>query len=167
MSFIGLFLIITACVNFINLATAQALRRSKEVGIKKVLGSLRRSLFWQFIAETALITIAATILAFGASYLLLPSVNAWFRSQISIDILNDWQLLVFTPLLIILVTFLAGFYPGLILSGFRPIAALKGKLSMQQIGEVQYSQGPYRYPVQYFIDPDHQHDRDHKADAIC
>jgi putative ABC transport system permease protein len=141
LSFIGLFLIITACVNFINLATAQALRRSKEVGIKKVLGSLRSSLFWQFIAETALITITATTLAFGASYLLLPSVNAWFRSQISIDLFNDWQLLVFTPLLIILVTFLAGFYPGLILSGFRPIAALKGKLSMQQIGGFNIRRG--------------------------
>lgn len=141
LSFIGLFLIITACVNFINLATAQALRRSKEVGIKKVLGSLRRSLFWQFIAETALITLIATVLAIFFSYLLLPFVNDWFRSQVSIHFFTDWQLLLFTPILILLVTFLAGFYPGLILSGFRPIAALKGKLSMHQIGGFNIRRG--------------------------
>lgn len=134
LAFIALFLIVTACVNFINLATAQALRRSKEVGIKKVLGSLRWPLFWQFIAETALITIAATLLAIGLSYLLLPYVNEWFRSQMSIDFLGDWKLLTFTPLLVALVTFLAGSYPGVILSGFQPIMALKGKLTMQHIG---------------------------------
>lgn len=132
--FIGLFLIVTACVNFINLATAQALRRSKEVGIKKVLGSLRWPLFWQFIAETALIAIVATIVAIGLAYPLLPFVNELFHSQMSIDFFNDWRLLVFTPLLIILVTFLAGSYPGLVLSGFRPIMALKGKISMHHVG---------------------------------
>jgi ABC-type antimicrobial peptide transport system permease subunit len=141
LSFIGLFLVITACVNFINLATAQALRRSKEVGIKKVLGSLRWPLFWQFIAETALITILATLLAIGLSYLLLPYVNELFHSQLSINFLNDWRLLVFTPVLMILVTFLAGAYPGLVLSGFRPILALKGKLSMQHIGGFNIRRG--------------------------
>lgn len=141
LSFIGLFLIVTACVNFVNLATAQALRRSKEVGIKKVLGSLRRSLFWQFIAETGLITVAATVLAIFLSYLLLPFVNDLFSSQITINFLKDWQLLLFIPLLIVVVTALAGFYPGLILSGFRPIAALKGKISMQQIGGFNIRRG--------------------------
>ncbi|NII28788.1 FtsX-like permease family protein [Pseudoflavitalea sp. X16] len=134
LSFIGLFLIITACVNFINLATAQALRRSKEIGIKKVLGSRRWSLFWQFIAETALITITATMVAIGLSYPLLPLVNEWFHTSMSINLLGDWQLWVFIPVLGALVTFLAGSYPGLVLSGFRPIMALKGKLSIQHIG---------------------------------
>ncbi len=132
--FIGLFLLIAACVNFINLATAQALKRSKEVGIRKVLGSLRKQLFWQFIAETAMITIIAALVSVGLSYLLLPYVNQWFDAKISLNFFTDWRLLLFMGLLIVLVTFLAGAYPGLILSGFRPVAALKGKLSMQSIG---------------------------------
>ena len=130
---IGLFLIITACVNFVNLATAQALRRSKEVGIRRVLGSLRGQLFWQFIAETGLITLVATGLAICLSLVALPSVNDWFGSRMSIH-LTDIQLIIFIPLLILTVTFLAGAYPGLILSGFRPVVALKGRLSQQHIG---------------------------------
>ena len=134
LSFIGLFLIITACVNFINLATAQALKRAKEVGIRKVLGGLRGQLFWQFIAETALITIIAAFVAVGLSYLALPYVNEWFKTEMAIQFLSGSLLVIFIPLLVLLVIFLAGSYPGLILSGFRPVAALKGKLSQQHIG---------------------------------
>ncbi|NML21216.1 FtsX-like permease family protein [Pseudoflavitalea sp. G-6-1-2] len=139
--FIGLFLIITACVNFVNLATAQALKRSKEVGIKKVLGSLRNTLFWQFIAETAMITTAAAALALGLAYILLPAVNDLFSASVNLNIFQNWQLLLFIPLLILLVTFLAGVYPGMVLSGFRPITALKGKLSMQHIGGFNVRRG--------------------------
>lgn len=141
LSFIGLFLILTACVNFVNLATAQALKRSKEVGIKKVLGSLRNTLFWQFIAETAMITTAAAAVAFSLAYLLLPAVNDLFSATVTLNIFQNWQLLLFIPLLIVLVTFLAGVYPGMVLSGFRPITALKGKLSMQHIGGFNVRRG--------------------------
>lgn len=133
LSIIGAFLLITACVNFVNMATAQALRRSKEVGVRRVLGGLRTQLFWQFIGETGLITILAAILALSLSTLTLPFVNALFDARISIA-LSDMQLLLFIPLLILLVTFLAGAYPGLILSGFHPVQALKGRLSQQHIG---------------------------------
>lgn len=134
LSFIGLFLIVTACVNFINLATAQAINRAKEVGVRKVLGSVRKQLFWQFILETGVITVVATFIAFAMSFTALPYVNEWFESQINIDIFNDWQLLVFVPVLVVLVTLFSGSYPGLILSGFQPVQALKGKLSQQRIG---------------------------------
>jgi len=134
LSFIGLFMIITACVNFINLATAQALKRAKEVGVRKVLGSLRGQLFWQFIAQTGIITALACGLAVVFSVAALPYVNTWFTSQISVDMLSDWRLLAFIPVLVLVVTFFAGSYPGLILSGFQPVVALKGKLSQQNIG---------------------------------
>lgn len=133
LAFIGLFLIITACVNFINLATAQALNRSKEIGIRKVLGSLRGQLFWQFIAETALITIVATILACAVATLVLPLLNNLIKSEMSLDFSN-WQLPAFLVLLSAMVTFLSGSYPGLILAKFQPVLALKSRLSQKHIG---------------------------------
>lgn len=134
LSFIGLFLIITACVNFINLATAQALKRSKEVGVRKVLGSLRMQLFWQFISETGLISIIGALVAIVLAFIGLPYVNTWFSSQISINLFSDWQLMLFIVSLIVVVTLFSGSYPGLILAGFQPVLALKGKLSQQNVG---------------------------------
>ena len=134
LSLIGLFLIVSACVNFINLATAQAVNRSKEVGVRKVLGSKRAQLFWQFIAETALITAIGLVVAIGLSYAALPYVNELFNSQMSINLFSDIKLLFFIPLLALIVTFFAGSYPGLILSGFKPIQALKSKGAQKNPG---------------------------------
>jgi putative ABC transport system permease protein len=134
LALIGFFLIITACVNFINLATAQALNRSKEVGIRKVLGSLRSQLFWQFMTETFLITLFALALAYGLATLALPALNAWFKEEMAITLRRNWQLPVFLALILVLVIFLSGSYPALALARFRPVLALKGKLSQKHIG---------------------------------
>ncbi|MGA0560354.1 ABC transporter permease [Larkinella sp. VNQ87] len=134
LSLIGAFLIITACVNFINLATAQALRRSKEVGVRKALGSVRGQLFWQFITETGLITVTAVAVAFGCALLFLPAVNELFRIKLTINPVTDGQLTVFVVLLTLLVTLFAGSYPGFILARFQPVLALKGKVSQQNVG---------------------------------
>ena len=131
---VGLFLIIAACLNFINLSTAQALRRSREVGIRKALGSLRLQLFWQFIIETGIIVVMATLLAIMLSALLLPNLNSLAGTKLSFQSAFDLNLFAFTTGMILVVTFFAGSYPGLILSGFRPVMALKGKVSMQQVG---------------------------------
>lgn len=132
--FVGLFLVITACVNFINLATAQALNRSKEVGIRKVLGGMRPQLFWQFIAETALITFFAVVLAYGIAELGLPYMNGLFKTTLSVNPFIHIDLLIFTMVASVAVIFLSGAYPGLVLSGFQPIAALKGKLNQKDVG---------------------------------
>lgn len=132
--FIGVFLIITACVNFINLATAQALNRSKEVGIRKVLGSLPSQLFWQFIAETALITFFAILLACGLAAVSLPFVNSLFKTEMSLHLFSNPALLLFLGITCIFVTFLSGSYPGLVLARFQPVLALKSKLSQKHIG---------------------------------
>jgi predicted permease len=134
LSFIGLFLITTACINFINLATAQALKRAKEVGIRKVLGGVKKQLFWQFMAETALITVIGVMMALYISSGVLPYLNDFFKTEIQINLLTDWQLCLFVLGLALLVTFLSGSYPSLILAGFQPVIALKGKLSQQNIG---------------------------------
>jgi ABC-type antimicrobial peptide transport system permease subunit len=134
LSIIGLFLIVTACVNFINLATAQALKRSKEVGVRKVLGGIKGQLFWQFISETAIISAIGIVIAIVLSFLILPFANDFFKSQMVLNLFSDSQLVLFIIALGVVVTFFAGSYPGLILAGFQPVIALKGKLSHQNIG---------------------------------
>jgi putative ABC transport system permease protein len=126
---IGSFLIITACLNFINLATAHAVTRSKEVGVRKTLGSARTQLFWQFAFETSVIVGLATVIAVAVSYSLLPFVNELFSTRVQFNLFTDIYLLLFVPALIIVVTFLSCAYPGLVLSGFKPVQALKGKLT--------------------------------------
>ncbi|MXV14851.1 ABC transporter permease [Hufsiella ginkgonis] len=132
--FIGVFLIVTASVNFINLATAQALNRSREVGIRKVLGSLQSQVFWQFIAETAIITASAIVLAVAISAVGLPWLNNLFESEMSLHLFSNGPLLAFLVLLGVVVTFLSGSYPGLVLARFQPVLALKSKLSQRHIG---------------------------------
>ncbi|WP_160144161.1 ABC transporter permease [Chryseolinea soli] len=134
LSVIGLFLIVTACVNFINLATAQALKRSKEVGVRKVLGGVKRQLFWQFIFETGMITFAGVSVAALVAYITFPYVDGSFKTQMTMDLFSDGSLFLFVLALGIIVTFLAGYYPGLVLAGFQPVAALKGRLSQQNVG---------------------------------
>jgi putative ABC transport system permease protein len=141
LSLIGLFLIITACVNFINLATAQALRRCKEIGVRKVLGSQRGQLFWQFITETAMITMLALALAVTLAQLALPYVNQLLDIQLRIDFFQDVYLLTFLPILIGVVIVLSGSYPGLVLAGFQPDLALKGKVSQQHVGGFSLRRG--------------------------
>lgn len=134
LSLIGGFLLFTACVNFVNLATAQAVNRSKEVGVRKVLGGVRSQLFWQFITETGLITLLATVIAFTLSNLVLPYVNEWFDAHLSLQSFTEISFIAFVIALLVSVTFFAGAYPGLILSGFKPVLALKGKRTQQRIG---------------------------------
>jgi predicted permease len=128
-SLIGLFLLLIACVNFVNLATAQAVNRSKEVGIRKVLGSRRMQLVFQFMSETGIITCCAILLALIVSWLALPAVNRLLDIQLNTWFITEPAVLTFLSILWLVVTFLSGFYPAMVLSGFNPISALKNKFN--------------------------------------
>lgn len=122
---VGLALILIASVNFINMSTAQSLTRAKEIGTRKVLGSGRKEIFWQFMTETSYVVFAAAIIAFTAIFLFLPVFDNWLLLPLEVNL----SAIVFTLLLLLLITFIAGFYPGIVLSRFKPIAAIKNKVT--------------------------------------
>jgi len=138
---IGIFLLVIACVNFINLATAQAVNRSKEVGIRKVLGSTREQLVFQFISETFIITLAAIVIGIVVAFMALPYFNKLLDIQLNSSFLMDPQVILFIVILLVAVTFLAGFYPAMILSGFNPITALKNKIAASSTNGVSLRRG--------------------------
>src|SRR5207249_8063004 len=136
LALIGIFLILIACVNFINLATAQAVNRPREVGVRKVLGSNRSQLALQFLGETALITIAAVVIAIVVVECALPFLNKLLETKMTMNLIfNPWVVL-FVLVVAILVTFLSGLYPSVILSGFNPITALKSKITSNMVGVI-------------------------------
>ena len=140
-SLIGLFLLIIACVNFINLATAQAVNRSKEVGVRKVLGSNRSQLTFQFLAETALITFFAIFTAIAIAALAIPLVKDLLEIPVNLNFIDNPQLVLFLLIVALIVTGLSGLYPALILSGFNPITALKSKVTSRMIGGISLRRG--------------------------
>jgi predicted permease len=136
LSLIGIFLILIACVNFINLATAQAVNRSKEVGVRKVLGSNRWQLAMQFLAETALIVFVALALSIGMATITLPYLNKLLEVQMTMSFITNPAVIIFVVAAAIIVTLLSGIYPAIILSGFNPIIALKSKITSKMIGGI-------------------------------
>jgi putative ABC transport system permease protein len=133
---IGLFLVITACINFINLATAQAIGRSKEVGVRKVMGSGRSQLIAQFLTETVTLTVFALLLACVITEFSLPSLASLFKEKLAFGLLDNPVVIVFMLLLVVVVGLVAGIYPALVTSGFDPALAIKNKVSMGNTGGV-------------------------------
>jgi len=134
LAIIGLFLMLTACINFINLSTAQSVNRSKEVGVRKVMGSKRKQLVAQFLTETFALSIVALLIACVITELAIPPMENLFKGQIEFSLFSHAIILVFMVLLVVFVAFLAGFYPALIISGFNPVLAIKNKISLNGSG---------------------------------
>jgi putative ABC transport system permease protein len=124
----GLLLIVIACVNFINMATAQSTKRAKEIGTRKVLGSTPAGIFNQFITETSLIAFVAIVLSLLWVTLFLPVLNSWLGTNLTYGMFSAWQLPLYLLAVFIIVVLAAGFYPAMILSRFKPIDALKNQL---------------------------------------
>jgi putative ABC transport system permease protein len=126
---VGLFLIITGCINFINLSTAEAIKRAKEVGIRKTLGSSRFQLIGQFLGEAALITFIAILLAVGLAQLALGYLNTFMEINLAIDLIHNISLVAFLLVLFIGVSVLSGVYPAFVISGYKPALAMKNSTS--------------------------------------
>ena len=123
---IAVFILLIACINYMNLTTARASRRGREIGVRKVLGAHRGKLILQFLAESFLMTLAAIVLAMAAVELLLPFFNAAFRLDLAIDFTRP-QSLAFLGGILLLVSLLAGSYPAFLLSSFQPVKVLKSR----------------------------------------
>jgi putative ABC transport system permease protein len=138
---IAAFILLIACVNFINLSTAQAVNRAKEVSVRKVLGSNKSQLQIQFIIETFLIVTGAVMLATVITILALPSVNQLLGLSLTFSILTNPAIVLFLLAVTIVVTALAGFYPSVVLSGFNPVNALKSKLTASSAKGISLRRG--------------------------
>lgn len=121
---VGIFILAMACINFMNLATARSMMRAKEIGVRKVIGAVKVQLIRQFIGEAFLMTVLATIVALGLVYTTLPLLNDFTGKHLTF--LNQTQFWLMLSAVMVLVTFLAGFYPALYLSAFKPVETLKG-----------------------------------------
>ncbi len=126
LSIVGAFLLFIACINFINLTTAKAVRRAKEVGVRKAAGALRSQLAIQFIGEAVLIVAIAVLLAAQMTRFLVPYLNEFADKTLTFDWYKSPVILALMLGITLLTGLLAGTYPAFVLSGFRPVDALKG-----------------------------------------
>ncbi len=128
-SAVAIFILLIACINFMNLSTARSAGRAKEVGIRKVLGTEKKSLIGQFLTESILTAFIALFIALAITWLSLSWFNSMAGKEMQITTLFKPQYLVFLLVLPIIVGTLAGSYPAFFLSSFKPIAVLKGKIN--------------------------------------
>lgn len=130
----GIIVLLTACINFINLATAQSVRRAKEIGIRKTLGGVRSQLMFQFLGETLAITLLAAVAALLLAEWFVDAYNQYLSTVIDFGLAIDGSVAYFLVALCLVITLLAGYYPARVLSGFRPVDALKQSMSQPKSG---------------------------------
>lgn len=128
LGFIALFLLLLGCINFINLNTAQANQRAKEIGIRKTLGSSKKQLVFQFLGETFLLTVAAATISVVLAYWLLQVFSDFTPEGLKFSLFKNPLIISFAIVLVILVTFLSGMYPALVLTQYQPISVLKNQI---------------------------------------
>jgi len=127
---IAIFILILACINFMNLSTARSAGRAKEVGVRKVMGAYKTQLVKQFLSEAFLITLISIVIAYSLSFLILPFFNNLAEKSINSSNLFSLNFIAIMVAILFVVGFLAGSYPAFYLSKFRPIETLKGKLNL-------------------------------------
>jgi len=129
LTIIAIFILLIACFNFVNLATAKSLQRAKEVGVRKAIGAGRKQLMVQFIGETLLLTFISIVISVCLAMIFLPWLNNFTDKNISLALFANPIVIMLFLALTLVVGILAGFYPALILSNFKPVKVLKGTMS--------------------------------------
>ncbi len=128
LAFVALFLLLLGCINFVNLNTAQATQRAKEIGIRKTLGSSRKQLIYQFLGETLILTLTAAAVSLLLSSWLLRLFVDFMPKGVDFQLFKSPMLIVGALVLLLILTLLSGFYPALVLSRFKPVSVLKNQI---------------------------------------
>ena len=127
---VACFIIVIACINYMNLSTARFTTRGKEIAVRKVSGASRATLVKQFLTEVLLVTILSVLLSLVLVTIVLPAVNAFTEKKLTINLHTDYRIWTGVFLMIVMVTLLAGLYPALFQSGLKPLSLLKSKIQL-------------------------------------
>jgi len=151
LSGIALFVLLIACINFVNLTVARSVKRAKEIGIRKVVGGDRKQLIIQFLGESFLLCIIAFVLAIGLVKLILPVFNNLSNKALALSYLFDTKLVSGYILLFIITALLAGFYPALVLSGYNPVQTLYSRFNLAGKSYLQKSLVVLQFALASFL----------------
>jgi len=151
LSGIALFVLLIACINFINLTVARSVKRAKEIGIRKVVGGDRKQLIIQFLGESFLLCIIAFVLAIALVQLILPVFNDLSNKALALSYLFDTKLVTGYIVLFILTGLLAGFYPALVLSGYNPVQTLYSRFNLAGKNYLQKSLVVLQFALASFL----------------
>jgi len=151
LSGIALFILLIACINFINLTVARSLKRAKEIGIRKVVGGNRKQLIIQFLGESFILCLIAFVMALILVKIVLPVFNNLSNKALALSYLFDAKLIAFYIILFVITTLLAGFYPALILSGFNPVQTLYSRFTLSGKNYLQKSLVVLQFALASFL----------------
>ena len=151
LSGVALFILLIACINFINLTMARSIKRAKEIGVRKVIGGTRKELIFQFLGESFLLCLFAFTLATVMVQLFLPVFNGLSNKALEFSYLLDAKLIVGFSLLFVLTTLLSGFYPAFVLSGFNPVQSLYKKFNLTGKNYLQKSLVVLQFAISSFL----------------
>lgn len=145
------FILLIACINFVNLTVARSLKRAKEIGVRKVIGGERKQLIFQFLGESFVLSFLAFVVACLLTYLLLPFFNKLANKELAFSYLLDLKLIAGYITLFIITGLLAGFYPALVLSGFKPVETLYGKFRFSGKNYLSKSLVVFQFTLSTFL----------------
>lgn len=151
LSGLALFILLIACINFVNLTIARSVKRAKEIGIRKVIGGGRKQLIIQFLGESFLLCLIAFVLAIVLVQLLLPLFNNLSNKELSLSYLMDARLITGYVLLFVFTSLLAGLYPALVLSGYNPVQTLYSRFNMGGKNYLQKSLVVFQFALSAFL----------------